>query len=354
MESKRYQEWLGKFDKLPESTQQVIAESLLGRSLELYIDPTEKCNFRCVYCYESFLHGRMKPEVIERVKLFILRRSAGIGRLYINWFGGEPLTALPVVEDISAWANNQCERSNIELIGGMTTNGYNLNRALLDKLVGLNIRNYQISLDGDASYHDQVRRRADGAGTFNTIWTNLNEAAATNLRFRIIIRVHLRKSNFDSVSQLLEKIDNSFGKDDRFIVGLHPLEDLGGEGVKSVDVLDHKTFDIWSEQLKNRPSARSAVKNMREEMIPMPGQEACGFSVCYACKNNAFHIRSDGRIGKCTVALDKDYNVVGRLADDGTLILDQKKSSKWTAGLLTLNRQDLSCPLSKGDGYFKA
>ena len=47
-----YDRWVQKLEALPVPTQQAIATALLGRAIEIYINSTEQCNFRCRYCYE--------------------------------------------------------------------------------------------------------------------------------------------------------------------------------------------------------------------------------------------------------------------------------------------------------------
>lgn len=42
--------------------------------LHLIILPTENCNFRCIYCYESFKKGKIKKEVVRGIKNFIYHR----------------------------------------------------------------------------------------------------------------------------------------------------------------------------------------------------------------------------------------------------------------------------------------
>jgi sulfatase maturation enzyme AslB (radical SAM superfamily) len=32
------------------------------KSFKLIVNSSEQCNLRCVYCYESFTHGHMRPE----------------------------------------------------------------------------------------------------------------------------------------------------------------------------------------------------------------------------------------------------------------------------------------------------
>ena len=43
-------------------TRRQIAEAISPRIQELILLPTEKCNFRCTYCYEDFELGKMSEE----------------------------------------------------------------------------------------------------------------------------------------------------------------------------------------------------------------------------------------------------------------------------------------------------
>src|ERR1041384_6711550 len=95
------------------------------KTQELIILPTEKCNFRCTYCYEDFSIGKMKLETRESIKKFIKKRAPLLDKLNISWFGGEPLLAKDIVLDISSYAH-KCsqEYDELEFNAGMTTNGY--------------------------------------------------------------------------------------------------------------------------------------------------------------------------------------------------------------------------------------
>ena len=69
-----------------------------------------------------------------------------------------------------------------------------------------------------------------------------------------------------------------------------------------------------------------------------------GHAICYAARANAFAIRPDGRVAKCTVAFDDDRNVVGRLEENGDLVIDHSRHLPWLRGLLSGEPAALSCP----------
>ena len=77
-----------------------LVPHLATNILNLTVLPTEQCNFRCVYCYESFCRGGMSPVVVTALERFLDLRAPGLDRLSIAWFGGEPLLAADVVERI--------------------------------------------------------------------------------------------------------------------------------------------------------------------------------------------------------------------------------------------------------------
>ena len=54
--------------------QQELVTAFRSDSLHLILLPTERCNFRCAYCYEDFAIGRMRPETVLAIKRLIDRR----------------------------------------------------------------------------------------------------------------------------------------------------------------------------------------------------------------------------------------------------------------------------------------
>jgi uncharacterized protein len=146
-------------------TDQKLLSLITNRHLELIIFPTEQCNFRCTYCYEEFLIGKMKAGVVDGIKKLIMRRADKLDSLKISWFGGEPLAAKNIVFEISEFIQKLLvDYPNLKYMSDMTTNAYQLDEKTLHKLVALGINNFQISLDGTEDIHNKTRLRIDGAG----------------------------------------------------------------------------------------------------------------------------------------------------------------------------------------------
>jgi uncharacterized protein len=347
-----FNDWVRRLEALPASTQSVIADSLLERSLELYINSTEQCNFRCKYCYEDFAKGRMSPPVVESVKRFISRRTVGRKQLLLNWFGGEPLIATDIVLDISRHAKAVCDERGITLSGSVTTNGSNLHETNMAALVAAGLTFYQVTLDGDRAGHDAIRVRADGKGTFDTIWNNLKALHKTDLNFSILLRVHLRPGNLDSVRSLFYRFQETLQGDQRFVLGLHPLLDLGGPTRGSFETLTDDECSVICAELKREFGGDLIVYGDNTAAEESAKPEGCGLTVCYACKSNAFLIRSDGSLGKCTVALGQEFNAVGFLKPDGEIEANQARLKKWAHALYTLDPSHLSCPAKMGPSIF--
>lgn len=346
-------------------TKSQIANCISSRQLELTILPTEKCNFRCTYCYEDFELGRMKPHVIEGINRLISVRAPGLENLGLSWFGGEPLLAMPVVEKISRHAKELSQAYGFTLQGGLTTNGYLLNRENLSLLVSLNQDFYQISLDGWRETHDTTRLRADGKGTFDQIWSNLIGARDTSLEFQVMLRIHVTNDNHESLRTLCEEIYREFGGDSRFRLSFQDVRDLGGENGSKVKGVAAETFQKLTRELtalaERGPGAYVESPAQQSEgatkFAEFAGESASGRRaymiaqdepyICYASKPNHLLIRSNGRIGKCTVALNDDRNDIGWINPDGTVEVDQGKTRMWYRGLESLDLTDLGCPLAK-------
>jgi uncharacterized protein len=332
-----------------------IASTLSNRFQQLILLPTERCNFRCTYCYEDFALGRMSQATQAGIERFLENRIPELSQLTLSWFGGEPLVAKDIVLRIASYAHRQCEASRVELSGGLTTNAFLLRRTLFEDLLSFRHTFFQITLDGFGATHDAVRKQAGGKGSFDRIWANLIDAKSVGADFHIQLRIHVRRDSVDELPFLMRALGENFARDARFTLAFEHLRDLGGEGGKSVALpmtraemkaVEKECRDIYETYaagVTDGPAAEQAEQVQSASKFGSPLEEQY---ICYAARANSLLIRSDGRIGKCTVALNDDRNTIGKICEDGTIEVDNHKLRPWLRGLDTLDASSLACPLS--------
>lgn len=306
------------------------------KSFELILYPTEQCNFRCSYCYEDFEIGRMLPEVVESVKKLIDNRLDVVDHLHLSWFGGEPLIAKDILLDIANYAFNESQKKNKKLTGSFTTNAYLLTEDLAHEFSRIHHNQYQISLDGYHEQHDKTRKLASGKGTFNKIWNNLIKLKYSNIPFEILLRLHLTRENLESMQILAHQIKNNFIIDPRFSVLVKVVGDWGGDNqikeiLLSKNEQEHAVNEILKIIYPNKDNASSL--GIRETKY-----------ICYAAKPNSLAIRAQGTIQKCTVSLSDERNNVGKLTNEGKIILDKDLMKMWMRGLYNKDEKSLACP----------
>ncbi len=319
-----------------------ILDSINPKRLELIILPTEKCNFRCTYCYEDFEIGRMKPDVVNGIKALITKRAADLRVLELSWFGGEPLLATKEIFDICNHANMQAKLNpDMRVISGMTTNGALLTPGLAARLDEAGVKQYQISLDGPRDLHNTTRIDIKGRGTYDTIWENLVSLSKTSIKFRISLRVHYQFSTWEDVLPLVDSIKDNFGGDARFNTFFKPIVALGGKNDAAIVRLSQSQKREIQRTLQQRLSGQ---QEMAEAAQSESSSERTGGEVCYAAQANSLVIRANGAINKCTVALSDDRNEIGRINQDGTLTIDREKMTPWLRGIETQKAFELSCP----------
>lgn len=308
--------------------------SELNKSLELTIMPTEQCDFRCTYCYEEFKLKEMSSDTVKAVKSLITKRVPDISYLNISWFGGEPLVAYKQVVDVMEHANSsKLELNpNLSLTSEMTTNGYKLTEDKLRKLVKLGVKQYQISFDGDKDEHDKLRVKRDGKPTFDVIWKNVTNAKLIDMDFIMLLRLHVNSDNEPSSTRFLDRVKSEIGKDSRYTLYIRKLSRLGGKNDTSLPILAEDSKSV--ERLIDT-AHKLGLKTMDI------GREY----VCYAAKPNAYVIRSDGSLSKCTVNLYDGHNKVGRLLRDGSLEVEKDKVLLWSRGIFSGDKEELGCPM---------
>ena len=320
-------------------------------ALEMILLASEDCNFRCKYCYEDFARGTKLPEVREGVKNLTRSRSKKLNRLFVTWFGGEPLYGWEAIEDLAPFFVQIADEHNVPFGSNMTTNGYLMTPDVQDKLLEWRIRDFQITLDGLPEHHNHSRVGRDGSPTFDRILANLQALARRPEKFRVQLRVNFDQVNAGGLPEFIDLLSQSFAGDPRFHLTPRAVGKWGGSNdenlsVCGADEVKRLTQDILAQ-----------AKRQGLHFETLRDTAKIGSYVCYAARPYNYLIGATGKVMKCTIVLDKqDYNVVGNLSPDGTLELDADRMALWTEPayeqdqqcrkcVVLPNCQGISCPL---------
>jgi len=313
-----------------------VYAALSNAFLHLIVMPTEACNFRCKYCYEDFALGRMRPEIVGGLKQLLDRRAPELQSLTLSWFGGEPLLARDVVRDILRHVSAlRLLHPRLQFSSDITTNGWFLTPELVHEFAALGLARYQVSVDGPREWHDRTRVRAGGGATFDRIWNNLRALRALPDAFVVLVRLHASRDNATALHEFVAEYGAEFGPDPRFKLLLRKLSPLGGAHDADFPFLDDHAGANVLDTLEAIAAANGVEALRADHLQP----------VCYAARGNSFVVRADGRLGKCTVALDHPANDVGRLHADGRVDVRDEAMRPWMRGLFSGDARELECPM---------
>ncbi|MGP3562249.1 radical SAM protein [Geobacillus sp. BK01] len=306
--------------------------------MHLVILPTEACNFRCVYCYQDFSRGQMKREVIDGLKRFLTETIPRLTHLTVSWFGGEPLLAIDVIEEISTVIIEQTKRYGVTYQADMSTNGYGLSKETMRRLLRCEVTRLMVTLDGSKDVHDARRVLANQGPTYETILGHLRDIQTLDDSFEVDIRVNFDEDNLERIPSFLDELACYFAGDRRFQLFCRPVGRWGGANDERLPVCDHRTAEVKIWELTEYGIKKGLSMSSMVESMLMPSG-----AVCYAAKPHSFVIGADGQVYKCTCAFDEEYNRIGRLHADGTMDVDMDKLALWVTSGEETDEQCQAC-----------
>jgi uncharacterized protein len=131
------------------------------------------CNLSCTYCYKEDLATpaageRMSFETAAAAFEMLLGEARARRRVNVVFFGGEPLTNVPLIRRVVGYAERRAAEVGKVVDFSLTTNGTLLTDDIVDFLdehrFGLTV-----SMDGPRALHDRARRTVGGAGTYDVV-----------------------------------------------------------------------------------------------------------------------------------------------------------------------------------------
>lgn len=131
------------------------------------------CNLSCTYCYKEDLTtpsqgNKMSYETAIKSIEMLLAESPDQRQYNVVFFGGEPLTNMPLIRDVVAYCEQRFAELESEVSFTMTTNATMLTEDLVE---WFNAHRFglTISMDGPKAMHDKNRITVGGQGTYDVV-----------------------------------------------------------------------------------------------------------------------------------------------------------------------------------------
>lgn len=301
-------------------------KDVLGSRLDLTILPTENCNFRCSYCYETFEKDKMTREAIEQFKKCIyvnIRKYTGVS---VAWFGGEPLEAVHEMEIITDAILSACKKRKIPYEAGIVTNGYNLTPDVLKKLIRMRVRQIQVTIDGTQENHNKYKRLQDGSPTYDVVLNNLRyirDHCKYNT-LSVVIRINVSRDLVQDMDDVIAFFHKEFGYDRRFSFFFRPVGNWGGERVKEIEDKVFKLSQVNA--VYDKIAQNTTLLNYKMYYLELTK----GIEICYAAKSNAYIVGADLKLYKCSCKFHEVCNCIGNINEFGKAQIEENLLSKWT------------------------
>ena len=172
------------------------------------------CNLRCRYCFgDTGGYGGdralMSAEVGRRAVDFLLENSGPRPLCEIDFFGGEPLLNMAVVQEVVRYAREEGAKRGKEFKFTLTTNGVLLDEEARSFLNENNI-SVVLSIDGRPEIHDRMRTFPGGRGSYHHILPRLQAMAVSRPPEDCVIRGTFTRYNLDFSRDVLHLADLGF------------------------------------------------------------------------------------------------------------------------------------------------
>lgn len=266
-----------------------ISNSFMTNHMELWICMTNTCNFKCSYCFENNTPVFLDDELINKTISFIQQSCPEIKKLYVHFYGGEPLLN---TEKIFTLYNAIKAIPNIKTQFDIVTNGYLLSLNIFNRLQMIEDIKFQITLDGLEETHNKRRPHKTNKDSYKTIIRNLDDIYKQyenkEKKPRIAIRFNVDKENEDDFHKLYTLFHKTYH--DFFYFFSTPVQDYcnGGEQyTTSMFTPEQYSHFILNNYNKYGIYESPVIERTRPDVV------------CGAAKKNFFCISSDGLVYKC-------------------------------------------------------
>lgn len=251
---------------------------------------TMDCNARCFYCFER---GRTrtsmsKETALQTVKYII--KNCGGEKVYLHWFGGEPLYNPEVIDIIC----RGLAEAGIDYRSRMTSNSYLFDIEMIKKAVELwKLKRVQITIDGTKEVYNRTKAYINSVeNPYDRVMNNIKQLLDAGIS--VMIRLNLGAYNGEDLFRLVDELAERFKDKKGFNVYTNIIleqEDpnLGEYGWNQNAELYGKLFEL----------RKHIAKHFGRTMNFAPLRHKVLVNGCMADNDGAVTILPGGELGRC-------------------------------------------------------
>lgn len=320
-----------------------------SRFLSFTIQPTANCQLGCWYCGQQHVKKVSDTDtntaIFDRIVSKAENMKGTLKNISISWYGGEPLTGLSSVEELSEKLIGYCDENKIGYDATMITNALALKPKTFQTLVDkYRITNYQITIDGTAEFHDRRRMLKTGGASFDIIFGNVKEIVHSSFfqdrQPHIGIRCNVDGQNKDNVLELVDML-YEHGILDKVSFNLAPIHDWGDNGASKINGVSKDDFAAFEVEVYLKIHGYGLLR--KESLIPLRK-----YDVCMVVNENSEVYDAYGNVSTCwevpyTPAYDNTEYYAGNLHKDPKLDTSKVLMRQWYDEIPTNDTWCKSC-----------
>lgn len=295
------------------------AEGINNEKKKLFrIWPTSGCNANCYYCFECGIKKVTMTEIVaDGVVSFIDSMLNEGDKLILEWFGGEPLLNVSVIDYIISKLKVICEAKKCEIDNTMISNGSLIDEKIAKKMKDdWKLSSIQITLDGIEEDYNRIKSyQQPNKHNFLTVINAIKLLSLNGIH--VSIRMNYDTNNYESLSKLIDFLHKELSEYKKISYYVYPIWSSTDETVErafeSKTVADKNLLYLFEKLVSNKMSTIRKIARLNYKK-----------HACYAWNRTSMAILPDGKISKCC----ESFNVT--IGDIWNGITDTKTYNFWT------------------------
>lgn len=256
---------------------------------------TTACNARCYYCFEKGI----KPytvtfELCDQIVEFLYKNS-NKEKIFISWFGGEPLMAF----DKLKYINDKLKEKGLKVTSKITTNGSLITDEVVTYAKENNINVFQVTVDDIGEKYNNIKNYVSLKNGYRVVVDNIKKLL--NAGITVSIRINHKSEEFEYAKTVLENLKETLGDRENLHIYLAALtlhnQKLFAESKENHPYLKLLRYSVVTDN-KIRNWKNNAVYEKNDDLLSQYFLNPIGLS-CGMEMDDKIIINADGKLYKC-------------------------------------------------------